>query len=436
MIGVSMRENAGEKQVAYVYWISYFSHLGERAALKFKQSFPTYDSYSRLSPTERVDSTNRVLGESANSILTTNFDALMDHALNDIRDHQRQGIHVFSIDSPEYPEMLRQIPDPPLILFVKGSINGLSDSLNIAVIGTRNATQAGEKVAFKIAKWFGEHNWCVVSGLAKGIDSAAHKGALNSHSQTAAVMATPLNKVYPAENRALANDILDHGGCWISELPLWKRPHRGAFVQRDRIQSGMSVAVFPVQTDIEGGTMHTVRYAEQQDRLIFCPRPIEIERSAKQYVGIRSLIENRRAVPFSGDEYDRVLQSLVQRRNALLQAAPQSSRIDRIENRVESALEVQTPTEIVEEVKPPGDSKRKKRNRQVGFGFIEEPSAKARKKTITKKQADIRLKFFEELREDIADARRPDGGKVFILQDVIEWLEQKIEDLRRETLQS
>src|SRR5205823_6904796 len=130
----------------------------------------------------------------------------------------------------------------------------------------------------------------------------------------------PLDKVYPAENRQLADEILDCGGCWVSELGLSRKPHKGSFVQRDRIQSGLSVAVIPVQTDIEGGTMHTVRYAERQKRLLLCPRPIDQESSLKQYAGIKRLIERHRAQAFASDQYGEILEALSKSRELLLGA--------------------------------------------------------------------------------------------------------------------
>lgn len=439
MTDLITEREVGDLQVAYSYSLSHLAHLGERSSLKLKQLFPTYESWVRLSQSEREEAAERALGSDLRSVITVNFDALIERAFADFKKHQREGIQVVSIDSNEYPRLLKQIPDPPLVLFVKGSIDSVADNSNVAVVGTRDATPNGEKVASKIAKWLGEHRWCVVSGLAKGIDSAAHRGALDVRGRTVAVMATPLNKIYPAENKQLANEILDQGGCWISELPLWKKPHRGAFVQRDRIQSGMSVAVVPVQTDVEGGTMHTVRYAEQQHRLVLCPRPIESERSAKQYAGIRHLIEVGRAVPFSSNEYERVLESLSTRRCELLNI-PRLEKSDEPAGKpVTSVAEV--PVEQASSQPGGGSSeprveatpKRKKRSRlQVGFEFMEEPVAAKPKKKSGKKEKEIQIRLLEQLRDEIYDAKRPDGGSVSDVGDMKSWLEEKIKALRKQ----
>jgi DNA processing protein len=440
MTNLTTDREISELQVAYSYCLSHLVHLGERSSLKLKNSFPTYESWVRISPSEREEGAKRALGGDSRSIISLNFDSLIERAFIDFKKHQREGIQVLSIDSNEYPQLLKQIPDPPLVLFVKGSIDAVADNSNVAVVGTRDATLAGEKVASKIARWLGEHKWCVISGLAKGIDSAAHRGALDVRWQTVAVMATPLNKIYPAENKQLANDILDQGGCWISELPLWKNPHRGAFVQRDRIQSGMSVAVIPIQTDVEGGTMHTIRFAEQQHRLVLCPRPIEGEQDVKQYAGIRHLIQTGRAEPFSSNEYERILESLSNRRNELLNIRRLELAKKPAEKPVTSLAEEPVghasyqPGTGQPETTPEETPKRKKRSRlQVGFEFMEEAIARKPKKKSGKKDRETQIRLLEQLRDEIHDAKLPDGGSISDAGDMKLWLEEKIKALRQQT---
>jgi DNA processing protein len=433
MSSLATQRDMNDLQVAYSYGLSHLAHLSEGSARKLKKLFPTYQSWLQLTSAERQEATKALLGSDAPSFVNTNFEALMDRAMADVKDHERQGIRVISIDSSEFPELLKQIQDPPMVLFVKGAINAVSGNSNVAVIGTRDSTTTGEKVAFKIAKWLGEHRWCVVSGLAKGIDAAAHRGALDTQFCTAAVMATPLNKIYPVENKQLAVDILDHGGCWISELPLWKKPHRSSFVQRDRIQSGISVAVVPVQTDVEGGTMHTVRYAEQQGRLVLCPRPIRGEQFMRQYAGIRNLIETQRARPFSGDEYNHILKYLTDRREELLKIPRQQSSDQLPELPVPSLAEMPIQEKTAEpEPKAANQPKRKRRGRlQVGFDFIEEPLAGGRHNTRGQKERESHIRLLEQLRDEILSAKRPDGANVSNAQDLQEWLEEKIRILRR-----
>lgn len=310
-----------ELHAVYVYALAHLSRLGERSALKVKRLFPTYDSWVGTTLADRRRMIDEVVGQRFPSTVPTNWDELMEQARREIHRHESDGIFVLTIDDSAYPVLLRAIPDPPLVLFVKGSIKSLTQYTNVAIVGTRDSTSKGEEVATRIARLFGTHQFGIVSGLAKGIDTAAHKGALESNAPTIAVFATPLNKVYPAENKPLAEAILKMNGSWISEIPLSKKPHRSSFVQRDRIQSGISVAVIPVQTDIQGGTMHTVEYAEQQNRLLLCPRPLNGEQHLKQYAGIAALIESKRATPFQSDDYLAVLDRVRIHAGSLKEAA-------------------------------------------------------------------------------------------------------------------
>jgi DNA processing protein len=431
MTDVITHRTDDELRVAYSYGVAHLLNLRERSALKFKKRFPTYESWSNLAPSERGEAARAALDDESSRMITLNFDAVIDRAFADVKKHEREGIRLFSIDSCEYPLFLKQIIDPPLVLFVKGSIEAVSGNSNVAVVGTRDATPIGEKVAARVAKWLGELGWCVVSGLAKGIDSAAHRGILEMGGRTAAVMAMPLDKVYPAENSQLANEILEHGGCWIGELPLWKKAHRGSFVTRDRIQSGMSVAVIPVQTDVEGGTMHTVRYAEMQSRLILCPRPIENGQFPRQYAGIVQLIESGRAVPFSSNEYAAILGFLSERREVLLKSSGVGRSEQVITDLVAKDIEGPAPRPM-NGLEGKGESKT--RPVQGELGFPGEPLKGKRKKKAGEKEREIQIRLLEQLCEDLCNAKRPDGERVSNMNDFRLWLERRLAILRENEL--
>lgn len=180
------------------------------------------------------------------------------------------GIQAFSIHDADYPSRLRRIPDPPAVLFVKGAINGLHSQRIIAVVGTREPTPYGAKVARKAGQTAAHAGFTVVSGLAHGCDTFGHEGCLDAQGVGAAVMAHGLDRVYPAANRDLAERLLAQGGCLVSEYPLGVTPMRTAFAERDRIQSGLSDGVLVIETDVKGGTMHTVRFARDQGRALAC----------------------------------------------------------------------------------------------------------------------------------------------------------------------
>jgi DNA processing protein len=290
----------------YVFALAHLLHIGARMAIKILLECPSVSEFRSLSSSAELG-LRAILRDRADAVLTTNWDDLLEVAHREIARHSELGIETISIQQSDYPHLLRLIPDPPLTLFVKGMSSTVLSKAGVAVVGTRNTTPVGEMVAKKVSRFFGENGFSVISGLARGIDAAAHEGALDSGATTIAVFATPLDKVYPAENRDLAYRILDQGGAWVGELPLFKSAHRNSFVERDRIQSGLSVAVVPVQTDIKGGTMHTVGFAEKQHRMLLCPRPLQAEQFRDQYRGVKHLIETGRALAFDSADYIDIL---------------------------------------------------------------------------------------------------------------------------------
>ena len=173
---------------------------------------------------------------------------------------------VLGFDDEEYPARLRSIEDPPLLLFIKGNRSCLQGSNLIAVVGTRTPTEYGLEKGFAIGKHLAQKGIVVVSGLARGCDTAAHRGCLNGRGSTIAVLPSGFDAVYPEENRVLAEEIIINQGCLVSEYPLGEMPKRHYFIERDRIQSGLSEAVVVIETMVKDGTMHTVGFALRQKR--------------------------------------------------------------------------------------------------------------------------------------------------------------------------
>jgi DNA processing protein len=215
---------------------------------------------------------------------------------------QNAGVQAFSFYDAEYPRRLRKIPDPPAVLFLKGKTDGLYATRSLAVVGTREPTSYGEEVAQRSARTAVESGFVIVSGLAHGCDAYAHRGCIEVHGVGVAVLAHGLDKVYPAANRDLAERLLEEGGCLISEYPVGVTPVRSAFAERDRIQSGLSDAVLVIETDVKGGTMHTVRFARKQQRLLACiahPERCLVEDKTK---GNQKLIKDGWATPIPDGE--------------------------------------------------------------------------------------------------------------------------------------
>jgi len=171
----------------------------------------------------------------------------------------------------DYPDWLRQIADRPPILHVRGRLR--PGRRYIACVGTRQPSVFGQTAARGISSFLASHDWTIVSGLALGVDTLCHEAALEAGGHTVAVLANGLDSVYPTQNRGLAERILVAGGALLSEQPLGTPALPRHLVSRDRLQSGMSAATIVMQTDLIGGTMHTVRFALLQDRRLIAPVP-------------------------------------------------------------------------------------------------------------------------------------------------------------------
>jgi DNA processing protein len=179
-----------------------------------------------------------------------------------------QGASIVTYGCAEYPERLKEIYDPPPVLWVKGDVKLLSRPA-IAVVGTRHPTPYGTGMAEMLSRDLAVRRLVIVSGMARGIDSCAHKGALLARTPTVAVWGTGVDVIYPKENRKLAEEILETGGAIVSELPLGTFPAPQNFPRRNRILSGMSVAVLVVEAGENSGTRVTARCAAEQNRDLY-----------------------------------------------------------------------------------------------------------------------------------------------------------------------
>jgi len=176
------------------------------------------------------------------------------------------GARLVAIGEADYPAWLRAIDGAPPLITVRGDGRSLAQPA-VAVVGSRNASIAGRKFAMQIAAGLGEAGFTVASGLARGIDAAAHTAALPTG--TIAVFAGGLDRPYPAENIDLAGAILDRGGAHISEMPMGWEPRARDFPRRNRLISGISVAVVIVEAALRSGSLITARLAGEQGRLVF-----------------------------------------------------------------------------------------------------------------------------------------------------------------------
>jgi DNA processing protein len=179
-----------------------------------------------------------------------------------------QGATILSHGCAEYPERLKEIYDPPPVLWVRGPVSLLSKPA-IAVVGTRHPSPYGSGVAEMLARDLAVRRLLIVSGMARGIDSCAHRGALAARMPTVAVWGTGIDVVYPKENKKLAEEILATGGAIVSEVPMGTFPAPQNFPRRNRILSGLCVAVLVVEAAENSGTRVTARCAADQNRDLF-----------------------------------------------------------------------------------------------------------------------------------------------------------------------
>jgi len=179
-----------------------------------------------------------------------------------------QGATVVTYGCQAYPERLKEIYDPPPVLWVRGDV-GLLKRPSIAVVGTRHPSPYGLGMAEMLSRDLAVRRLLIVSGMARGIDSCAHRGALAARMPTVAVWGTGIDVVYPKENKKLAEEILELGGAIVSELPMGTFPAPQNFPRRNRILSGLSVAVLVVEASENSGTRVTARCAAEQNRDLF-----------------------------------------------------------------------------------------------------------------------------------------------------------------------
>lgn len=181
---------------------------------------------------------------------------------------QQEGIRILSLADPDYPDSLKEIFDPPIVIYVRGLI-AAARRPGVAIVGTRKPTHYGIHVAEKLAEELAARKLVVFSGLARGIDTAAHRGALKPNGCTIAVFGSGVDVIYPPENRKLADAILDCGGALISEFPLGSFPAPQNFPIRNRVISGMSLGTVVVEASEYSGSLITARMALEQNREVY-----------------------------------------------------------------------------------------------------------------------------------------------------------------------
>jgi DNA processing protein len=205
----------------------------------------------------------RLKPETIESIVKNEF---REKAVTELERVKELGGDVLILDDGSYPALLREIDDPPPVLYVKGDWQACFEQPSVGVIGSRTCSTYGENSSEMLARDLASRGLTVTSGLARGIDSAAHRGAMKGQGRTVAVMGTGLDNVYPRENNGLVRDILASGGCLVTQFPLGTPPIKENFPYRNRIISGLSYGVLIVEASERSGSLITARLAMEQNR--------------------------------------------------------------------------------------------------------------------------------------------------------------------------
>jgi DNA processing protein len=235
--------------------------VGPRAATKLLERFGSPDAVFQARRTELE--ALRLRPETIESILKREFE---EKAVEELENVKRLGGDVLILDDGSYPALLREIADPPITLYVKGDWQGCFDRPCVAVIGSRMCSTYGENASEMLARDLASRGICVVSGLARGVDAAAHRGAIRGGGKTIAVLGTGIDNVYPRENTKLVREILESGGAVVSQFPLGTPPLKDNFPYRNRIISGLSLGVLIIEASERSGSLITARLATEQNR--------------------------------------------------------------------------------------------------------------------------------------------------------------------------
>ncbi len=251
------------EQDKYLIWLSGIKKFGGIRIKRLMEHFGSAKAVWEASP-EELKKIKGIDRELCRLITINRNEERLEHCMDSLRKH---NISTIAISSGYYPKLLKETYNPPYLLYVKGDKSVLKKNC-IAIVGSRNASYYGKKVAFKLAEQLSRAGYTIVSGLARGIDSYAHKGALAVGGSTIAVMGNGLDIIYPRENFQLMREI-SNSGLLLSEYPPGTSPLRGNFPARNRLISGLSLGVVVVEASERSGALITADFALEQNREVF-----------------------------------------------------------------------------------------------------------------------------------------------------------------------
>ncbi len=237
--------------------------VGAQRFRKLQEACPDTESIFKLSPASVAQICNTG-PRTAKKILEPKYSGWAASELNAVL---KKGYRLISLGDDGYPALLAEAPDPPLVLYVRGSVSVL-DTISIAIVGTRRCSRYGKEMARRFAGELAALGITIVSGLALGIDGEAHRGALEAQGKTVAVVGTGVDQVYPGEHYKLAHQV-EQSGAIVTEFPLGTKPRKENFPRRNRVISGLSRGVLVVEAPKRSGALITARTALEQGREVF-----------------------------------------------------------------------------------------------------------------------------------------------------------------------
>lgn len=238
--------------------------IGPRAAAKLLERFGSAEAVYRATRAELEKV--RLLPEAVDSIIARDT---FDRAEAEVEAVKKLGGDILILDDGVYPALLREIYDPPIALYVKGAWAECLDQPCVAIVGSRKCSTYGQNAASMLARDLAQRGVTIVSGFARGIDAAAHRGAIEGGGRTVAVIGTGIDQVYPRDHKKLADEVLKANGAIVSQFPLTTPPVSENFPYRNRIISGLSLGVIVVEAAENSGSLITARLAIEQNREVF-----------------------------------------------------------------------------------------------------------------------------------------------------------------------
>jgi DNA processing protein len=238
--------------------------IGPRAAAKLLERFGSAEAVYRATRAELEKV--RLLPEAVDSIIARDT---YDRAEAEVEAVRKIGGDILILDDGVYPALLREIYDPPIALYVKGAWAECLDQPCVAIVGSRKCSTYGQNAASMLARDLAQRGVTIVSGFARGIDAAAHRGAIEGGGRTVAVIGTGIDEVYPRDHKKLADEVLKANGAIVSQFPLTTPPVSENFPYRNRIISGLSLGVIVVEAAENSGSLITARLAIEQNREVF-----------------------------------------------------------------------------------------------------------------------------------------------------------------------